>query len=214
MLETIGTPGFETLSRADTTVLKYLRAMLEIKADPVFYEIGVGVGATTLPAAELLRNRGQMVLFSREKDVAELASDLRARGFVNIDASWGSPSQTYSGYHFELARGFATGALPPVDVAYIDGGHVFHLDAPSACIVKELCTPGGYVIFDDWGWSLAKSPTMNPGKRPATAQEYDPLQIETCHVQLVCRAIMDTDKRFRLVEKKGNSVVYQKTEAT
>jgi tRNA G46 methylase TrmB len=53
MLEKIGAPGFETLSRPDQTVLRLLDRILETEAEPVIYEIGVGVGATTLPMAEL-----------------------------------------------------------------------------------------------------------------------------------------------------------------
>jgi SAM-dependent methyltransferase len=211
MLEKIGSPGFETLSRPDKTVLKYLETILEGNSEPVFYEIGVGVGATTLPVAERMNNRGQILIFSREKDVLELASDLRARGYCNIDSNWGSPSKTYSGYHFELACGVAENRLPSFDLAYIDGGHVFHLDAPATCVLKELCKPGGYMIFDDYHWSLAKSPTLNPGKRSATALEYDARQIEVCHVKLVCQTIMDPDQRYEFLGLEGNTAIYRRS---
>jgi hypothetical protein len=210
MLEKIGASGFETLSRPDRTVLKYMKEVLADNSQPVFYEIGVGVGATTLPVAELMNNSGQILLFSRERDVLELASDLRTRGYSNIDSNWGSPSKTYSGYHFELARGVAEKLLPRFDLAYIDGGHVFHLDAPASCVLKELCKPGGYMVFDDYHWSLAKSPTLNPDKRPATAAEYDACQIETCHVQLVCQTIMDPDRRYEFLGLEGNTAIYRR----
>jgi predicted O-methyltransferase YrrM len=210
MLEKIGAPGFETLGRADKAVLKYLDTILAGNSQPVFYEIGVGVGATTLPVAERMNNGGRILLFSRERDVLELAADLRALGYSNIDSNWGSPSKTYSGYHFELARGVVGKLLPTFDLAYIDGGHVFHLDAPASCVLKELCKPGGYMIFDDYLWSLAKSPTMNPDKRPATAVEYDAAQIETCHVQLVCQTIMDPDRRFEYLGLEGNTAIYRR----
>jgi SAM-dependent methyltransferase len=210
MIEKIGTLGFETLSRPDKTVLEYLEKIILINPNPIFYEIGVGVGATTLPVAEMMNNKGTIYLFSRINDVCELASDLRARGYVNIDSTWGSASKIYSGYHFELARGYAERLLPQFDLAYIDGGHVFHLDAPAACILKELCRSGGYMIFDDYNWSLAKSPTMNPSKRPATSAEYDDLQIKTCHVRLVCQTIMDSDQRFKFLGLNGNTAIYQK----
>jgi hypothetical protein len=99
------------------------------------------------------------------------------------------------------------GVLPKFDLAYIDGGHVFHLDRPATCILKELCKPGGYMIFDDWNWTLGKSPTMNPKIRPQTVREYEERQINTSHVQLVCKALMDTDNRFAFIEIVGNTVV-------
>lgn len=211
MLEKIGTSGFETLSTPDSTVLRLLDDILEQNPAPVVYEIGVGVGATTLPIAQALNNNGRLLLFSRAKDVLELSADLRQLGYTNICDAWGSATKTYSGYHFELARGFVDGALPEFDLAFIDGGHVFHLDGSATCILKELCKPGGYMVFDDWNWTLAKSPTMNPGKRPATAQEYDDLQISTSHVQLVCKAFMDRDVRYRYVGREASTCIYQRT---
>ena len=210
MLEKLNDPAFRTVSRPDGSVMNYLGEILTYEASPVFYEIGVGVGATTLSVAKLLNNRGEIVLFSREQDVRELAADLSVEGFINIVSSWGSPNKLYSGYHFELARGFVENLLPPFDLAYIDGGHVFHLDAPAACILKELCKPGGFMIFDDWTWSLSISPTLQPSKRPRTKDEYDDRQIEACHVQLVCKALMDTDPRFEFVALEKDSAVYRR----
>ena len=139
----------------------------------------------------------------------ELASDLEGMGYTNIDSSWGSPGNTYSGYHFELARGYSGGELPKFDLAYIDGGHVFHLDAPAACVLKELCLPGGYMIFDDWDWTLKKSYTQNPTVRPETSIEFDDRQIMTSHVKLVCNTIMDSDSRFEFLGLESNSAVYR-----
>jgi predicted O-methyltransferase YrrM len=212
MIEKIGKPGSETLSKPNSTVLKYLDAILMDKQYPIFYEIGVGFGATTLPVAKRMNNNGSILLFSRKNHVIELASDLLSLGYHNVDSTWGSPSKTYSGYHFELARGMAENLLPCFDLAYIDGGHVFHLDAPASCILKELCKPGGYMIFDDYRWSIAKSPTLNPSKRLATSSEYDDRQIDACHVQLVCKTIMEPDRRFEFVGLEGNTAIYRRYE--
>jgi hypothetical protein len=40
---------------------------------PVFYKIGVGIGATTLPVAQKLNNKGEILIFSRMNDVQELS---------------------------------------------------------------------------------------------------------------------------------------------
>jgi len=157
-----------------------------------------------------MKNQGKLLLFSRGNDVLELGSDLQKLGFNNVDTNWGSPQNTYSGYHFELARGFIDSPLPKFDLANIDGGHVFHLDAPATCILKELCKPGGYMIFDDWFWSLEKSPTQNPDILPKTAKEYDDLQNSAYHMQMVCKAFMDTDSRYDFIELAGGSVVYRR----
>jgi SAM-dependent methyltransferase len=213
MLEKIGKPEYKFLSTPDPVVLNILDKVLETQDAAVFYEIGVGIGATTIEAAKRLNNQGLIVLFSREGDVRELAEDLAERGYGNVDSRWGSPSKVYSGYHFELARGFSEGLLEKFDIAYIDGGHVFHLDAPAACILKELCKPGGHIIFDDWHWSLESSPSMNPTNRPQTAVEYDIRQIQTRHVPLVCKVIMDVDDRFQFLGIEKGSAIYKRRNA-
>jgi SAM-dependent methyltransferase len=211
MLEKIGTPGFEMISTPDRTVLTLLQKCIDRCENPVYFEIGIGIGATTVEVARLLNHRGSMLLFSREHEVRELTADLANLGFTNVNGTWGSPKNTFSGYHFELAYGFSRGELPEFDLAYIDGGHVYHLDAPAACVLKELCKPGGYMIFDDWNWSLAKSAGLNPQKRPATAVEYDARQITECQVQLVCKTVMDTDARYRFIGLEADSAIYQRT---
>jgi len=210
MLEKIGTPGFEMISTPDRTVLALLQKCLSRHQDPVYYEIGIGIGATAVEVARALNNRGSMLLFSHEHHVRELTGDLAALGYTNVNEQWGSPNKTYSGYHFELAYGFSRGELPEFDLAYVDGGHVYHLDAPAACVLKELCKPGGYMVFDDWSWSLGKSPTQNPQQQPSTGVNYDARQIAECHVQLVCKTVMDTDARYRFEGLEADSAVYQR----
>lgn len=214
MLEKIGKLGFETISVPDPVVLDFLAKVLSRNPEPVFYEIGVGVGATTLPVAKMMNNRGKILLFSRDKDVRELAGDLRGLGFENINSDWGSPENIYSGYHIELARGAVSNSLPMFDIAYIDGGHYFHLDAPATSVLKELCKPGGFMIFDDWAWSLAKSRYMNPTQRKATAEEFEPFQIEACHMPLVCKFVMDNDPRFSFLGVEKDSAIYIKKSGT
>lgn len=209
MLEKIGTSGFETLSSPDTVVLDRLTDVLSRETAPIVYEVGIGIGATSIEIMKLLDGKGCLHLFSREMDVTELAQDLRRLGYLNV-GQWGSPGKVYSGYHFELAEGFAMGRLPQFDLAYLDGGHVMHLDGTAICILKELAKPGGYLILDDISWSLAQSPTQCPEKRPRTAMEYDQRQIEACHVDLARRCFLDTDPRFTLLEETRNSAVYQR----
>lgn len=210
MLEKIGRPGFETISTPDAVVLECLDDVMSRKVDPVVYEVGVGVGATTVELAKRMNNSGSLLLFSREPDVLELAADLKRLGFTNVQDQWGSKTATYSGYHFDLAVGFVNNALPRFDLAYLDGGHVFHLDAAAACVLKELALPGGFLILDDYYWSLEKSPTLNPTARPQTAKEYDEAQIKECHVSLVCRALIDVDPRFEFLGLQKNTAVYRR----
>ena len=212
MLEKIGTPGKETISTPDPTVERLIREHLAASDAPVYYEVGIGIGATAVAVARAMANRGKIYLFSREHEVKELTRDLEGLGFTNVNGEWGSPRNTFSGYHFELAYGFLQGALPRFDLAYLDGGHVFHLDAPAACVLKELCKPGGHIIFDDWSWSLERSHGFNPRNRPATAVEYDPRQIAERHVPMVCRIVMDPDPRFRFLGIERDLAIYRRVD--
>ncbi len=210
MLEKIGQPGFETLSKPDDVALKILDLALAENDELTVFEVGVGVGATTKPIAEKMNNKGALVLFSRSNDVESLAADLLALGYTNIDARWGSQNKTYSGYHFDLALAVQSGALTKVDFAYVDGGHVFHLDAPTTCILKEICSVGGYLVFDDWYWSLGASPTLSPDINAATARDYDSAQIEASHVRMVCEIFLDRDKRYKRLMLEKGTAVYQR----
>lgn len=212
MLEKIGTAGFESVSNPNKEVISCVGEILQNKGRIMFYEIGVGVGATTLPVAKAISQRGgkgRIKIFSKTRDVEELVSDLNKMGYDFVEGI-GSPCKTYSGYHFEMAVAFSRSELPTFDLAYLDGGHVFHLDASAACILKELCTPGGYIIFDDYNWSLQKSPTQNPNANPLTFEHYDEDQINTAHVELICKSLMDTDPRYQLVDIKNNSAIYKR----
>lgn len=209
MLEKIGTAGFETLSQSDPAVVDRLKVLLETVPDPIVFEVGVGIGATSIEIARLLAGHGTLHIFSRLSDVRELADDLRAEGYGNV-AQWGSANRIYSGYHFELADGFVTGRLPKFDLAYLDGGHVMHLDGTAICILKELANEGAYLILDDVGWSLEQSPTMSPMVRPQTAVEYDAAQITACHVDMARRCFLETDPRFVLEQITRNTAVYRR----
>ena len=209
MLEKIGTAGFETLSKPDWVSLKRLDEILKTKDDPVIYEIGVGIGATTIEIAKRLDGRGRLVLFSRQSDIDDIMEDLAELGFDNV-TGYGSANRTYSGYHFDMAVAFVEGALPRFDLAFLDGGHVMHLDGSTTCLLKELAAPGAYFVFDDIDWSLSLSPTMNPNVRKKTREDYDARQIETCQVDLVLQCFMDTDPRFEPLERKAGSAVYRR----
>ncbi len=48
-----------------------------------------------------------------------------------------------------------------------------------------MLAPGGHVDFDDYDWSIAASPTMNPSAFPNSRKWFSEEQIETRQVKLV-----------------------------
>lgn len=196
MLEKFTNKKYQYISRQNILVIDYIEKIKQHNSDPIYYEIGIGIGATVLGVARKLNNQGQIYIFSYKKDCLELKNDLYKLGITNVNDSFCSESMVYSGYHFDIANAVLNKKLPNFDLCYLDGGHVFHLDAPTTCIIKELCKINGYIIFDDYDWCLEKSPTLNPKKRPETLKEYDMNQIKTCHIPMICSLFMDTDKRY------------------
>lgn len=192
-------------------VSKYLKQIKSKINDPIYYEIGIGYGTTVLEAAKILNNSGEIHLFSKNSDCIEVQKDMAKFGYNNIYTAFCSPEMIYSGYHFDLAIGVYNKKLPSFDLAFLDGGHVFHLDAPATCLLKELCKLNGYIIFDDYSWSLSSSPSLNPKVRPKTLEEYDLPQINANHIKIICALFMDNDSRYKKLSDSTDRVVaYQR----
>jgi len=211
MLEQIGTVKGTSIPCKDA--VRILRGILRKIEDPVVIEVGVGVGATTLALAEILDNRGRILIFDFEEKVAELKKDLEDRGFRNVEA-FGNTHKTSDSYSWQLARlaqdSIATG--PFVDFAYLDGAHNFLHDAPAAVALKALTKPGGYILLDDIHWTYADSPSINPIVNPALLDRFTDEQINAEQVAVVRDLVFAADRDFEhLVEGVSNSrALYRK----
>ncbi len=49
---------------------------------------------------------------------------------------------------------------PQFDFVFLDGGHTWDVTGFSFFLVDRLLAPGGWLLFDDIQWSLAKSPSV------------------------------------------------------
>ena len=50
---------------------------------------------------------------------------------------------------------------PPIyDYIYVDGSHAWEIDGLAFFLLDRLLKPGGYMDFDDYGWSMAASPAL------------------------------------------------------
>lgn len=211
MIEKINEADKSIFKYPNHLVSKYLKKIKNTNNNPIYYEIGIGYGTTVLEAAKILNNSGKIYIFSKKNDCSCVKEDIQKFDYKNIEDKYCSENKIYSGYHFDIAFGVLNKELPPFDLAFLDGGHVFHLDAPTTCILKELCKPGGYIIFDDYNWSLSISPSLKPEKRSTTLNEYESLQIEQKHVKMICDLFMDTDARYKKLSDSTNKVVaYQR----
>jgi len=195
MLERIGLDQYAGVSRPSEDVLSVMGRILETRADPVIAEIGVGVGATSLALSKLLQGRGQLYLFDFEQSVSELERDLREKGFSNL-CCFGNTRKTHDSYTWSLLKLAIEHPEGLFDLAYLDGAHSIAHDIGAVALLKTLVRPEGYLLLDDLHWSFAKSPSMNPEKRPEIRGWFTREQLDTPHVQMIADALLEPDADF------------------
>jgi predicted O-methyltransferase YrrM len=202
MLEKLADPRYQAIARPCAHALDLATRVLAATPDPIVCEVGVGIGATSLEICRKLDHRGEAWFFDYQDRLNELAADLSAAGFTNI-RMFGNSRRTFDGYGWNLAmllrQTLDRGVSGLIDFVYLDGAHTFHHDAPSTVCLKDLLKVGGYILMDDYDWTIAVSPTMRPSVCPAVEQHYTDVQIELSHVEMVCSLFLDSDPRFVVV---------------
>ena len=216
MLERRNTPGYEALSKACSEALQILGQLREEHEELTVAEIGVGIGASTVEFLKVMAGAGTLHLFDFNDVLHQLVADLKP-----LDVSdgirlvtHGNGRQRFNGYAWTLATMAAArgrdDATPEVfDFVYLDGAHLFHHDAPSCVLLKEMIKPGGYIVFDDMYWTVNGSPTMNPAVKPAVRDDFSDEQLATPHVELVVDVFMRPDDRFEQVFLTANKRPYR-----
>jgi len=161
-------------------------------------EIGVDRGATTYELVKILRIGDVYDLFDREDSTLfRHLKSVQSYGSCRINIH-SNTSKIFDSYVWSLAKIYLeahtqSNAVELFDAVYLDGAHTFPVDAPAACLLKEMVKIGGYLVFDDVKWSLASSPTMNT---PAVRAQYSDEQMDARHVEMIVDVFMRTDARF------------------
>lgn len=203
MLEKLSDPRYRAIAQPSVHALDLAQRVLAETDAPLLCEVGVGIGATSIELCRLLAHRGEIWFFDFAEKLEELAVDLHAAGFTNF-RTFGNSRRTFDSYAWTLAMQLrkrrAAGEPASFDFAYLDGAHTFLHDAPAALCLKEMLRPGGYLLLDDYNWSIAVSPTMRPSVTPAIAQAYTEEQIELSHVEMVCALLLDDDPAFERID--------------
>jgi len=169
-------------------------------------EIGIYKGYTSERLAEHLSGQGELHLFDFRYRVTEVKAKLNAAGYHNI-VIHGNSRKTYDSYTWSLMRLLQKHERPFFDYVFLDGAHTWHVDALAFFLIDRLLKVGGYIDFDDYRWSLKKSPTMNPDVFPATTRMYTQEQIRERHVKLIVDLLVKRDPRYKEVVKNK---IYEK----
>lgn len=201
MIENIGRPGFEFISKPDPDVVSWVEAQVGLGQYPRYAEIGIGIGATALEVCRLLDNRGEVHLFDFEDRLAVLQEDLANEGYSNVTAY---PNQRlhWDSYVWQLIKLLEDKGEGYFDYVYLDGAHTLFHDLPAYIIAKRLLVEGGLLDFDDYGWSWGGSPTMNPEKKPWVGECMTDEQIHAHQVKMLIDILVDRDSELEAVKPK------------
>ncbi len=158
-------------------------------------EVGIYEGATSEALARYLDNRGELHLFDFASRVEPVVARLRALGYTNV-VGHGNSEKLLDSYNWSLMRVLQAHTSPCWDYVYLDGAHTWELDALAFLLIDRLLVVGGHIDFDDYAWSPACSPSMNPAVRPLTAEEYTNEQIAEQHVARIVELLVRRDPRY------------------
>jgi hypothetical protein len=139
---------------------------------------------------------GEIHLFDYADRVEPIAARLRAAGHRNVVAH-GNSRRLLDSYNWSLMAVLADHPAPVFDYVFIDGAHTWAHDALAFLLADRLL--GGYMDFDDYGWTLESSPSMNPAAFPEVEALYTNEQITTPQVALVVDLLVRRDERYEEV---------------
>ena len=201
------------------SAIEFLSAMKQLKITPPrsikVAEIGIGFGATTLPALKLLDANDVYYAFDFEDTVKALEEDLQviARDFGikcqlvtkgNSHKQFDSYNWNLSNMIFEMRKKNEAGIF---DVVYLDGAHTLHHDGLAVCLLKELIKDGGFLILDDLFWSYNVSPKM----REVGDQFFSEEQVTDQQILRVQELFLSNDPKFeRLSSPKDYRGIFRK----
>jgi len=206
-------------SQALTTSPTYAQDLWVTKANPqtlefikttkshIIAEVGVYRGHTSQKLAEYLSGKGELHLFDFEDYVLDVKRRLNRAGYFNIIPHANS-RKLMDSYNWSLMKLLEEHREGMFDYVFLDGAHTWSLDALAFFLIDKLLKKGGYIDFDDYDWSLATSPSMNPSTFPPTKKWFTPEQIEARQVKLIIELLVRRDPRYTEVVKNK---IFRKT---
>jgi predicted O-methyltransferase YrrM len=147
-------------------------------------EIGVEWGLTSEGILRWLDGRGTLHLFDFEDRLAKTSRTLGEKGFSNF-VTHGNSRCTLDSYNWSLMELLRDNPEPIFDYVFLDGAHTWAFDALAFFLIDLLLRPGGYLDFDDYYWTIASSPTVNPEVNPVMNSLYTEAQISTPQVKII-----------------------------
>lgn len=158
-------------------------------------EIGAYEGDTSIEFARYLDGSGELHVFDRAEYVQRVVDRVRQAGYSNV-RGFASTPRLLDSYNWSLGRLLAEHAEPIYDYVFLDGAHTWAIDGFATLLADRLLDVGGYLDFDDYGWTVAGSPCLNPRVFPLTARLYTDEQMEAYQVRMIVDLLIRRDPRY------------------
>lgn len=166
-----------------------LREIIEEYDVSKVLEVGFFKGKSSTYIAAILEDRGAGHLVTidranaarREPNITQL---LEQSGLTHRV----EPRFAFRSYTWELQKLISANPRPQFDLCYFDGGHHWDGTGFGVLLVDMLLKPGGIIVLDDIGWSMAKSNHFQ--SNPATLAGYSEDEVATETVRRVWDLIL------------------------
>lgn len=158
-----------------------------------YAEIGIYEGDTTVEAEKLLPLDTKMHLFDYQDRCELVKARLKSKHRVILYGS--DPTKLFDSYNWGLGKALANNQR--FDFVFIDGAHTWHHDALAFLLVDRMLVRGGWVVFDDLGWSHGTSLTQNPDAYEKTGTFYTAEQIAIPQVSMVVDLLVKPDSEYK-----------------
>lgn len=174
----------------------------------VYAEVGVDKGETVRQVARILPPGSEIYIFDRTPKLENVRDQLLRQGFPTIHA-FANTARHKDSYNWSLMKLVKTHNQPIFDYVFLDGSHTWETDGLAFYLLDKLLKVGGYIEFDDYGWTFNGSPTVNPNVRPDVKELYSDEQLAAPQIQLVVDLLVKTNPNYVEVMKNR---IYQKVQ--
>lgn len=174
----------------------------------IYAEIGICKGKTVLKRCEKLNAGSEIHLFDFDYKVKDVSDKIKSTyGDKFIIREFGVSK---GDYNWDLMKIIDKKENLKYDYVYLDGAHTLTIDGLAFVLIDKLLNVGGFIEFDDYGWSIGKSPSCSPYppvNNKSYLENFTKEQIDTPHVKLIVDNLVKTNKRYKQIIKNR---VYEK----
>jgi predicted O-methyltransferase YrrM len=178
-------PSTVAVSGPRTEVVEWVR---RLRARNIA-EVGIYKGMTTRLIHKELAGEGTLDIFDFQARVDAVAQALPRTG--TVVRTHGNSQRFLDSYCWSLMRVLEKNSVPIWDFVFLDGAHTWAIDGFAVLLIDRLLRPGGHIFLDDYHWTLAGSPSLNPKSFPLTAKMYTAEQIGTKQVERVATLLLE-----------------------